>query len=673
MRPSARFPLPVSLLFCAFVLLPIPQISLAFPQDAAAKKDPAAASPATTAGDASTAKITSLDPPTFAPGHSITLKVRGTGLASLQGRTLVLSLGSTSLQVKLDTCKDETDKSTALCGNLNIPPGIPTGAYSISLAASEAELTKSNLTTAATFDVSAAGLEKDYVLCPTVPGTVQTSAPNPNPGSASGGTLDQITCSQSLLSRNEAADIFGKRVANTYLVVQVDVRNLSDDFQFLLHDVRLTYDAQAVAGREKRLVRGVSEKGQALDVRNLAVRTIQGSGSVLGGISVLSFASTAFKDAANIYQGPFAGAIQNIFPDFTIGQLNRLNDMAFGVQTIVIPKRSSVAFVSFLPQQVFLDDNDRKLLKTPWYSVSQPKGKMLKIQQNLAVEIAGAHVEEVQKTTPTLTALVPSEVTAQDTKVSFTLIGTNLDKVASLRISQVAPASADSTVKQVSPSKDLRITLPTHDPKLATTDQTDISAILTALTSAAQKDAASANASAAASVDYPVFLETILGEAIPTTLKLTIKGATPAPAAPAKPGNPAVTAATTTDSSKSAFVTIPASGANPLATEIAFTGTNLDQIKSFTSPNLTTCPATDVDQEVSLDIPSPTTDPKSLTVKMTLTSKTQAKAAGKVNVCATLKDGTTTLELSIPNFAIKALAASSTQNPPKPNPKKPKS
>jgi hypothetical protein len=670
MRPSAGTPVSSGkYFFLGFVLFFI-AVFPALPQDTPPKKDSAAAA-AAMSGDTSTAKITSLDPPTFAPGHSITLKVRGTGLASLKGRTLVLSLGSTSLKVNLDTCKDETDDSKALCGNLNIPPGIPAGPYSISLAASGAELTKSPFTTATTFGVSAAGLEKDYVLCPTIPGTLQTSAPNNNPGSASGGTLDQITCSQSLLIRNEAADIFGKRVANTYLVVQVDVRNLSDDFQFLLHDVRLTYSAQAVAGREKRLVRGVSEKGQALDVRNVAVRTIQGSGSVLGGISVLSFASTAFKDAANIFQGPFAGAIQSIFPDFTLGQLNRLNDMAFGVQTIVIPKRSSVAFVSFLPQQVFLDDDERKLLKTPWYSVSQPKGRMLGIQQNLAVEIAGAHVEEVQKTTPTLTALVPSEVTAQDTKVSFTLIGTNLDKVASLRISQVVPASPDSTVKQASPSKDLRITLPTHDPKLATTDQTDISAILTALTSAAQKDAASASASA--SVDYPVFLETILGEAIPTTLKLTVKSAPASPAVPAKPGNPTVAAATTTDSSKSTFVTMPATGANPLTTEIAFTGTNLDQIKSFTSPNLTTCPVADVDKEVSLDIPSPTTDPKSLTVKMTLTSKTQAKPAGKVNVCATLKDGTTTLELSIPNFAIKAPAASSSQNPPKPNPKKPKS
>jgi hypothetical protein len=45
---------------------------------------------------------------------------------------------------------------------------------------------------------------------------------------------------------------------------------------------------------------------------------------VLGGLSVFKFATVDFKDAVNVYQGPFAGALKSIFPDFTIGQLNRI-------------------------------------------------------------------------------------------------------------------------------------------------------------------------------------------------------------------------------------------------------------------------------------------------------------------------------------------------------------
>jgi hypothetical protein len=598
------------------------------------------------AADDAVAKITSVEPPSAAPGRSVVLKVKGTNLQSLKGKEIQLASGVTRLKVTLDTCADDKNENAALCGNLNIPPDTPPGNFSFSIISAEKSLAQPSLNLAS-FKVAGADIEKDYVLCPTTAGTSQTSIPNTNSSSASGGTLDQITCSQSLLGRNEAADIFGKRVANTYLVVQVDIRNLSDDFQFLLHDVRLVYQEQAVAGREKRLVRGVSEKGQALDVRNVALRTIQGSGSVLGGISTLSFASIAFKDAVNIYQGPFAGAIQTIFPDFTLGQLNRLNDMAFGVQTIVIPKRSSVAMVTFIPQQVFLDKNDRKTFKTAWYSPFQPGGSMLQLQKNLSVQIAGAHVEEVQKTTPTLTALVPPEVSAGDTNISFTLVGTNLDRVAKLRIGDAAKSATGTTAASLA----LPTTLVAHDPKLATTDKKDFSLSSLQPTSTTQSAGTAAGAAPTGSVDYPVSLETILGETVQTTIKLTVKGA--ASGTPAAKNVPTVTGATV-KSSTNAFLTVPQAGKDVESTEVNFTGTNLDQITSFELPNDPTCPAKDVDKEVAVKkVPGSATDSKSLFVSINLTNKAQPKTVGNVNVCVKLSDGTIS-KLQIQNFEIKA-------------------
>ena len=50
-------------------------------------------------------------------------------------------------------------------------------------------------------------------------------------------TPDDLLCSRSLLGWQEAADIFGRRIANTYLVIQVVVRNLNPDSDYLIQDV----------------------------------------------------------------------------------------------------------------------------------------------------------------------------------------------------------------------------------------------------------------------------------------------------------------------------------------------------------------------------------------------------------------------------------------------------
>src|SRR5262245_60711542 len=49
---------------------------------------------------------------------------------------------------------------------------------------------------------------------------------------------NDVSCSQSIMSFKEASDILGKRMANRYVVVQVVVRNLSEEYDFILHDVQ---------------------------------------------------------------------------------------------------------------------------------------------------------------------------------------------------------------------------------------------------------------------------------------------------------------------------------------------------------------------------------------------------------------------------------------------------
>ena len=94
-----------------------------------------------------------------------------------------------------------------------------------------------------------------------------------------------VGCAASVLTYSEASDIFGVRVANKYVAVQVVVRNLNKDKDFLLHDVELAVDdpdlpvgaapAKFESGRDRTLVRAVSLRNQSDDTRNFAVRVLE--------------------------------------------------------------------------------------------------------------------------------------------------------------------------------------------------------------------------------------------------------------------------------------------------------------------------------------------------------------------------------------------------------------
>ncbi|MGH9431077.1 MAG: hypothetical protein ACRD3T_05995 [Terriglobia bacterium] len=264
-----------------------------------------------------------------------------------------------------------------------------------------------------------------YILCPADAIEVD--------GSGSGAT---IACSESLMDPHEVSDIFGKRIANTYLVAEVKVRNLSDDYEYLLHDVRLGYKGLAVTSRDKRLVRGVAEKGQLLDTRNVLIRGVQAVGSVGGGLSTLSFATAGLKNALNLFQGPFTSALKGFLPDFTVNQMNRLDDNAFTVQTSVVPKKSSMSVVVFLSGDVFLCPTEQKALHLSWRGKRNGNegSTLLNIQHNLTVEVAGVHVSEVNTDQPVLSTIDPPSATAGATKVALTLFGKNLDHAAKVRI-----------------------------------------------------------------------------------------------------------------------------------------------------------------------------------------------------------------------------------------------
>jgi archaellum component FlaG (FlaF/FlaG flagellin family) len=176
----------------------------------------------------------------------------------------------------------------------------------------------------------------------------------------------------SVMDPKNVSDIFGKRIGKRYVAIQITIANRYNDFQYLIHDVSLDLtkiyaknDLKArgryePSSEDKTLVRGVGEKGQILDPRNLTIRLLTGAGTIAGGITGVTTFGSSFAPSVAAFNGPVMSAIRNAFPDMTVNQMNRLNDSAYASNTLV-PKQSAKVMVAFLPQAVLLDSRLRAI------------------------------------------------------------------------------------------------------------------------------------------------------------------------------------------------------------------------------------------------------------------------------------------------------------------------
>ncbi|HSB09767.1 MAG TPA: hypothetical protein VLM38_09815, partial [Blastocatellia bacterium] len=183
---------------------------------------------------------------------------------------------------------------------------------------------------------------------------------------------------------------FGTRAARTYVALQVVVRNLNPDHEFVLHDVQVAVPIRDEAshfraGRDRLIARGVAIKGQTLDPRNF----------LMGGLDTLSatasaastIASADFSTGTSIFTA-FLPPLKRWFPDYTVDQLNRLNDLTFSATSsykIIVPKNGAVPFVTFVPQELF-EKSSRKWSRKEFYEWGN----------TTSVIVAGAHIEEVK-------------------------------------------------------------------------------------------------------------------------------------------------------------------------------------------------------------------------------------------------------------------------------------
>lgn len=235
---------------------------------------------------------------------------------------------------------------------------------------------------------------------------------------------DDVKVYVTVMDAKTTADIFGRRIGDRFVAIQVTITNRSSEFQYLIHDVSLDLreifvkcsntptattlavdsgsgDAQPqgrgaargggtgrrgkgadaapaatttgdclsskysyeLSSLELSLLRGVAEKGQGQDARNAILRLFRGVGTVAAGLIGVASFGPSYAESVAVFNGPLISAYMDVFPDYTINQLNRLNDAAYRSNTL-IPRQQARVLVAFIPQAIFLTKKQRGQFKS---------------------------------------------------------------------------------------------------------------------------------------------------------------------------------------------------------------------------------------------------------------------------------------------------------------------
>ena len=252
-------------------------------------------------------------------------------------------------------------------------------------------------------------------------------------GPGTGANNPFIRVHRLLMAPKNASDDFGYRLGRRFIVYQITISNDNKDYQYLIHDVSLdlsplflappgTYRF-AASSQDLTLLRGVPEKGQDLDPRNLTYHVLQGIGSVAGAVSGLTAFSDVMGSSVAAFNGPFLQSYVGIAPDHTGTQLNRLSDSAYITNTVVDKQRAKT-IAMFIPEATILSKPDqRKYWKDPYEFLQG-------INLNQAdVCVDGAFIATVAPLTLTsavLTPTTPGSQLAAGVQATLTVQGTNL-------------------------------------------------------------------------------------------------------------------------------------------------------------------------------------------------------------------------------------------------------
>jgi hypothetical protein len=276
----------------------------------------------------------------------------------------------------------------------------------------------------------------------------QAQQPAPLPDTNTGVqtmNVSYIKVWRSIMAPKNVADTFGHRIASKYIAMQVTIANRNKDYQWLIQDasvdIRRLLDQEKQAGRkcdgnlplllaalEKEstpqdkdgnlkpikvpsdystpgdyarvtsadltVLRGVAEKGQSLDPRNMTVRSFTAAGVIAAGLIGVTRFGHSYAPGVAAFNGPLLSALQEVLPDYTVNQLNRLNDSAFLTNTVV-GKQQAKVIVLFIPQSDLLTSAQQKIYyKDPESVYSCPDLRMLEanVDGNFIANVTGTPV-----------------------------------------------------------------------------------------------------------------------------------------------------------------------------------------------------------------------------------------------------------------------------------------
>jgi len=234
---------------------------------------------------------------------------------------------------------------------------------------------------------------------------------------------NQIIPAPTLLSYGEVKDNFGRRIADTYVVVQVTIKNPDIAHQFLLQDLRVVFDpnecdsardfyerfdVQACRDRYNKYLKypiayapisqsalqAVASIGQNQNPRNVLFRSLDFLATMGGALTGFNFIGRDGKAGLAVFNGTFLTSSKALLPDLTVGQLTQLTEQSYKPNTLVESKDTKTYCV-FIPTNQLFSKDTWKLYKQKARDESAEALEMRRLLQLvLTVTASGIHIQQ---------------------------------------------------------------------------------------------------------------------------------------------------------------------------------------------------------------------------------------------------------------------------------------
>jgi hypothetical protein len=198
-------------------------------------------------------------------------------------------------------------------------------------------------------------------------GTGASAASKNNVAQASIQIVNSITrpndvfCSMTILSYETTRKAFGETMADEYIGVQIVVRNLNKDQEFLVQSAEFKVDddlngrlGRYFTGVDKMTARAYMLSSRELGKRNLMINVAQGVGGIIS--TAVPFTGPFVKQFSGVYSGGMLPALATVFPDHNTDQLKLIDDEGFSnsrTDRTVVPKSGTAEFVIFVSAREF--------------------------------------------------------------------------------------------------------------------------------------------------------------------------------------------------------------------------------------------------------------------------------------------------------------------------------